>query len=242
MFRIATWNLERPKLNGREKNDRIRSKLHEINKKDIDIWVFTETNASISPGEHYFSAATLPVAGYHDLGESTTTIWTRLRMHRTIETYDFNTAVCVEIETPVGPAIIYGTIITYANDKGPNGKSKPWQEHLAELAKQADGWCRIRRDYPDHHLIVVGDFNQNPWQRKENEVAREFLEDSLKRANLTCLTNKDFPEIDRINIDHICVSEDLVDKFSTVFAWNGSTDGKKMSDHNGICVAFDTFE
>lgn len=242
MIRIATWNLERPKLNGREKNDRILSKLKKVNEDEIDIWVFTETNASISLGERYFSVATLPVSGYHSLGESTTTIWTRLPMIKRIVTYDPDTAVCIEVESSLGPMIIYGAVITYAGDKGPNQKSKRWQEHLSELKKMAEEWCRIRKEYPDRHLIVAGDFNQNPWQRKENEEAKKLLFSSLDETGLTCLTNKDFPEIDRVNIDHICVSEELADKVSTAFAWNGSKASGKMSDHNGVCVVFETSE
>jgi len=46
IFRIATWNLERPKLNGWKKNPLIQEKINEI---DADIWILTETNASIAP-------------------------------------------------------------------------------------------------------------------------------------------------------------------------------------------------
>jgi hypothetical protein len=48
--RIATWNLERPSLRSWKRLPRQRTRMAEI---DADIWILTETRASISPAEGY---------------------------------------------------------------------------------------------------------------------------------------------------------------------------------------------
>jgi hypothetical protein len=54
--------------------------------------------------------------------------------------------------------IVYGTIINYANDKGPSGKWKCWQEHRKEIAEHAKDWLEIRKRYSNHLFLVGGDF------------------------------------------------------------------------------------
>lgn len=232
-MRIATWNLERPRLQGWIKNPRIIDKINEVN---ADLWILTETNASIVPSDEYFSVATLPVQNYHSLGENFTTIWTKLRLIRKIQTFDPEFAVCVEIESPIGPMIIYGTIITYANDRGPNNNSKRWQEHRKSILKHSEDWQRIRSKFPDHHFIVGGDFNQSRdgsgWYEDAESV--QLLTNALKQSSLVCVTEEKTKLKNRASIDHICISKGLTADFSV---WEGTTDdNQKMSDHNGVLV------
>lgn len=239
-MRIATWNLERPKLQGLARNSHIVEKIREVN---ADIWILTETNAAVSPGDAYFSAATLPEPKYHSLGESYTAIWTTWRMLRMIPTFD-DMAICVELETPVGRMLVYGTIITYANDRGPKNTSKRWVEHRKAILKHSEDWQRIRKDYPDHHFIVGGDFNQSRdgsgWYEDHDSVL--LLTDALQQASLTCVTDLDMRKEgklkNRASIDHICISEGLIADFSV---WEGTTDdSQRMSDHNGVLVELKT--
>lgn len=58
-LRIATWNIERPKLNGWKRNPKIAEKIREI---DADVWILTETNAAIVPTSSRF-----PQVGYVSL-------------------------------------------------------------------------------------------------------------------------------------------------------------------------------
>lgn len=232
-MRVATWNLERPKLRGWLKNPCIIEKIKEV---DADVWILTETNAAITPGDDYFSVATLPVHNYHSLGENFTTIWSRFRMQRKIITFDPEFSVCVEIESPLGPMIVYGTIITYANDKGPDGKSRRWEEHRKSILRHSEDWKRIRSEYTDHHFVVGGDFNQSRdgsgWYEDKDSV--ELLTNALQKSSLVCITEEKTKLKTRSSIDHICVSEGLVADFSV---WEGTTDGnQKLSDHNGVLV------
>jgi exonuclease III len=240
-MRIATWNLERPKLNGWSRNPHIIDKIKEVN---ADLWILTETNVAISPGDNYFSAATLPVPNYHSLGESFTSIWTKWRMLRLIPTFDAEMAICIEVESPFGPMIVYGTIITYANDPGTKNTSKRWVEHRKSILQHAKNWVRIRREFPQHHFVVGGDFNQSRdgsgWY--EDKEAVQLLTDALQQASLICVTDKDMRKEgklkNRASIDHICISEALVADFSV---WEGTTeDNQRMSDHNGVMVELRT--
>jgi hypothetical protein len=64
-YRIATWNLERPKQNGWVKNQRRLNKIHEIN---ADAWVLTETNTAIDLQGDFTSLAS-STCEWHDPGE-----------------------------------------------------------------------------------------------------------------------------------------------------------------------------
>jgi hypothetical protein len=251
-FRIATWNLERPKLNGWKKNPLIQEKMSEI---DADIWILTETNASIAPASKseplagYVSLASLPATS-HSLGESFSTIWSRFGIKRSIKTFDIETAVCAEIDTPLGLMLVYGTILTYKDDKGLDGKSKPWVEHDKEIGRHGNDWCQIQAMFPHIPLIVAGDFNQTRDGSKRycspNGIA--LLDEQLRRNNLTSLTDEDFGDKGmltvspwsktgeyRHNVDHICITKGHFN-VQEVGAWDHFVGSQKLSDHNGVYV------
>jgi hypothetical protein len=61
-LKIATWNLNRPRWGSWHKPT-ILAKLQEVN---ADIWILTETNSVISPGENYHKpVATQPETAPH---------------------------------------------------------------------------------------------------------------------------------------------------------------------------------
>ncbi|MEW6497557.1 MAG: endonuclease/exonuclease/phosphatase family protein [Cyanobacteriota bacterium] len=159
-MKIATWNLERPKLKGWKKNPKIQEQIDEIK---ADIWILTETNSVIHPENdssspnNYEEIATPPISDYHNPGENCSTIWSRYPIKRTFLTFDHSMAVCAEILSPLGNFLVYGTIITWANDKGPTGTSRKWQEHYKSIASHAQDWAKLNQGLP---LCVAGDFNQ----------------------------------------------------------------------------------
>ena len=246
-LRIATWNLQRPKLNGWKRNPLLEKKLREI---DADIWILTETNASIAPSSPreeiagYVPLASLP-ASFHSLGESCSTVWSRLGIRHSVTTFEPDTAVCAEVATPLGPMLVYGTIITYPNDPG-TGKSKKWVEHRKVIEQHSTDWLKISRDFPNHLMCVAGDFNQNrddtAWfpAPAENAESVRMLSEALKNVSLKCVTTEDIRgkfKMSRANIDHICLSSKLVEegKIRTEY-W----EDRAMSDHNGVCVEIST--
>lgn len=235
-MKIATWNVERPKINGWTRNPRIIAKLREEN---ADLWILTETNAAISPGEDFFSAATLPELKYHNLGESYATIWTRWPMLRNIKTYSAEMAVCVEVKSPIGPMIVYGSIITYANDKGPQGTSGRWGEHKKAIIEHCKDWKRIRAAFPNHHFVAAGDYNQSRdgsgWYEDAKSV--ELLSDAFTDNDLRCVTDKIKLVESRSTIDHICISKSMDTLPLTVTGWEGRNNkGERLSDHNGVVM------
>jgi len=233
-IRIATWNIERPTLTGWKKNPGITGKIREI---DADIWILTETNASIVPSSlrfpqtGYVSQASLPTKElFHKLGESCTAIWSRYGIKQTIKTFEFDTAVCAEVDTPLGLMLVYGTILTYANDRGPNNKSKKWEEHRKAIGDHKKDWALIASAFPRHTLCIAGDFNtsfcDNYYYAESNrsDLLAAFKSHDMK--NLTADVKQ--------NIDHIVVSQSLIKNSKvSITTWN---EDKQLSDHMGICV------
>ena len=241
IMRVATWNLERPKENGHSKNLRCIEKIHEIN---ADLWVLTETHSVIALDGYVFLASPSQ-PGYHRDGESFATIWSRWPIVRTVPTFDPYFAVCAEIDSPTGPMLAYGTIITYANDPGLYGKARRWEEHRKSITAHASDWLRLREEFPNHRFFVAGDFNQSRdgsgWYEDADSVAKLSL--ALDQSSLKCVTELDMRAngLSRATVDHICLSQSHVGGVCTLGAWEGKAqDGSRMSDHNGVFIDVDT--
>lgn len=239
IIRIATWNLERPSQNGWRKNQRRLDKIDEIN---ADLWILTETNSAIALKEQGYTAIeSLPIQGYHKAGEHLSTIWSRWQVNRCLDTFDVTVAVCAEVDSPFGAMIVYGTVITYANDKGLSGTSKRWEEHRKSIDQHYQDWKRIKQQYPHHLLCIAGDFNQSRdgsgWYEDQESV--KMLTSALQSLEITCVTEKDMRTqgLSKALVDHICLSDALSSSVVGVGAWEGTTaEREKMSDHNGIFV------
>lgn len=236
-FRMATWNLERPKQNGWIKNQRRLDQILDI---DADVWVLTETNAAIALGRDYESAASC-APEYYEAGENLATIWSRWKIWSCIPTFDPTYAVCAEVDSPFGAMLVYGTVIPYANEKGISGTAKRWEEHRHSIRQHHQDWLRIQKQYPNHLLCVAGDFNQSRdgsgWYEEKESVG--LLSAALDDLSLDCVTEENMMErgLSRATVDHICLSKRLVPHLVNVGAWEGTTLEKgKMSDHNGVFV------
>jgi hypothetical protein len=236
-FRIATWNLERPKQNSWIKNQRRLNKIYEIS---ADVWVLTETNTAISLQGNYESVASCG-SEYHKAGENLTTIWSRWKILCCLPTFDSTCAVCAEVNSPFGAMIVYGTVITYANDKGMSGTAKRWEEQRRSIHQHHEDWLRIQKQFPNHLMCIAGDFNQSRdgsgWYEDKESVDR--LSANLHNLSLVCVTEENMRArgLSRATVDHICLSASLVPHVVKVGAWEGTTpENGKMSDHNGVFV------
>jgi hypothetical protein len=240
-MRIATWNLERPKLGGLRKNQAIFDRMVEV---DADLWILTETSSAIAlPG--YAAVASPPDSAYHAAGENYTTVLSRWPIRQCLPTWNATLSVCAEVLCPNGACLVYGTIIAYANYKGSDGNSKRWAEHRKSIAAQGHDWLRLRTEYPEHGLIIAGDFNQSRdgsgWY--EDAVSVAALTAALDACDVACVTQQNFREtygLDRSTIDHICLGGPLQSRPVQVSAWPGATGtGLRVSDHNGVAVRVD---
>ena len=246
-MRIATWNLDHASNSSRP----ISAQIEQIRKINADVWILTETCEKVDLREDGFS----PVTPQHKnvYGKYWSTIWVKngWTINNQISCYDNETAVCAQIQSPSGNrVIVYGTIITWRDDKGPNKTSPPWTEHMKSIIEHSTDWQTIQDLYPNIPFIVAGDFNQTrdgSTRTYGTNACREQLGAELTKNKLSCLTTENFGaagklKIDpakgwaRNNIDHICVSNKA---FRTEYlgAWDHFTeDGKYLSDHNGVYV------
>lgn len=252
VMRIATWNLERPRMQQLTKIEALRAQMLSV---DADIWILTETNACVSPGNGYDHRASLEITGPEKYwpGENRTTIWSRYPILKSIPTHDPETAVCVEVDLGNVLALIYGTILAYhaAGTKFRyrfEGASvsghRNWELHYKSIANHAAEWHRLRQEFSNHNLIVAGDLNQTRdggwyWTKE----GRERLGTALGLAELVCATQGQIASIGEGTqldpvIDHICLNQILADRVTAVRGWlPGKPErGKPYSDHTGVFV------
>lgn len=126
-MRLATWNVERPTRKSYVRNRRRQEVFQQV---QADIWVLTETNRYLSPDtdfEGVFSA-TLPSL-HHGEGEVKVAIWSRWPILRHVPTSVPEYSVCVEVATPDGAMMVFGTVIPYADTGVRTGQAKRWQRH-----------------------------------------------------------------------------------------------------------------
>lgn len=244
-FRIATWNLDRSGIRGKR---RIPGQLEQLARVDPDILVLTETHDSIQPKGLPYRAISIPSTGYHHPGESCVAIWTRWPQTYSDLVAPTELSTCVDVKSPFGLLTIYGTILTWRNDKGKNGLSRPWEEHEKAIVSQGQHWQHLHESRKTVPLIVAGDFNQARdgvgGYKSPNGV--RALNEQLEKSNLTCITKEDFGaegklHVDprkgyyRHNIDHICITQNFFD-IKHVGAWDHFTESQFLSDHNGVYV------
>jgi len=218
-LRIATWNVERPTLF----SNRVPAINAELKKVAADIFILTETNSCISPGEGYSVCSTLPLApdkdgDYYKQGELRVSIYSVFPIKESLPVTNPDTTVCALIDTPYGPLAVYGCIIgIHGRGKGFDIDLQQQIEDLSLLSKQ-------------HQVCYAGDFNvsfcDKYYTKKE---AKKLLEESFSKYTMRNLT-ADIPA----NIDHIAISEAFLKGTSIQKScWN---EEKKLSDHKGVMV------
>lgn len=253
MYKIANWNLERPK----SKTEKTKLAIEKIQEVNADIIVLTETSKSVDLSEIYpFQISTLSYE--RTPNEHWVTIWSKWEVVKQIETFDNFRTVSGIIKAPFGNISVFGTIIPY-HQAGVSGirygnlNYKIWEYHEKDLYEQSENWEKLL-ETEQLPLFVIGDFNQSRFNNQGygTPKVRQILTDLLTKLDLKCVTEIDFSEKYltedpkkgkiRNNIDHICVSNNLLNQMITyeVGAWNHFTEqGKFMSDHNGVYIEFE---
>jgi len=248
---IATWNLDRAAATP---NVRTQAMHEQIAAVQADIWVLTETNEHFElPGYRPLST---PDAGRYPKGRKTTMLWVREDWavqaipvfpdlperedpartwpSFTVSSQDTAPAICAIVETPGGKVLVYGTVITYAGDKGPWGTATNNQEQLRSTKAHHHDWCRLREAYPELPFIAAGDFDATCDERNyPAEETCDTLRAAIVENGLVCLSKEHW-------IDHICVSSEHYGSSEvrvyhpTYFSpWSNKT--VTVSDHH--CVA-----
>lgn len=193
------------------------------NQIEADILVLTETDSQIKL-DYEFSFSTPPLTGldstYYKATEHRVTIFSKYPCVMEHDTFDRYTALCVELATPLGNLLVYGTIMGIFGNRE--------KSFRPDLEKQVEDFQRLANT--GLPLCVAGDYNlsfaDNYYFTK---WGRGAVLDSFSQNKIRLLT-ADVPEC----IDHIAISQDFLksDHFN-VIEWNKDT---KLSDHKGICV------
>jgi endonuclease/exonuclease/phosphatase family metal-dependent hydrolase len=238
-MRIGTWNVQYAA--GRQKNER---RLDRIQKMNCDVWILTETHDDLALGAAYHAESTTPrVTGR--AGARWATIWSRFPPVTRLAVLDPHRTVAALFDSPVGQLLVYGTVLPWGTDRGPEGNAAGWTEHHRIIPMQAKEWAGLQAAYADAELCVAGDLNMNLGGAHYYGTARgrELLRAGLAGADLSCVTQTELipPGLLRHGpIDHICLSRRLAREATVVGAWEGrDTDGHRLSDHSGLVVAVD---
>jgi len=235
-MRVGTWNVQYAA--GRQKNERRLRRIQEMN---CDVWILTETHDDLALGTAYQAVSTTPRASGR-AGARWTTIWSRFPSIERLTVLDPHRTVAALFESPVGLLVVYGTVLPWGTDRGPDGNAAGWTEHHRIIPMQAKEWASLQGAHPDAALCVAGDLNMNLGGAHYYGTARgrELLRAGLAGADLSCVTETEMVPHGQLShgpIDHICISRRLAREAKVAGAWEGTdADGHRLSDHSGLAV------
>ena len=234
-FRIGTWNVEYASL---AKNGRRLEIMHAAN---ADIWVLTETRDELDLGSGYTAVSSAP----RDLDRLVATarwvtIWSRFPLLTPIEVRDTSRTVAGLYETPLGPLLVYETVMPWHTDKDPSD-TKDWAKHERVVPEQAHEWLALAQRHSRAAVCIAGDLNMNlggPHYYGTKQGQR-LLPSGMDGAKLTCVTRTEHVPpglLDKPHIDHVLLPESWAQRARVVGAWPGTIGGVRLSDHSGIVV------
>jgi hypothetical protein len=170
-----------------------------------------------------------------------TTIWTRWPIARRLDTAEPVRTVGIEVSAPFGPLLVYGTVLPWGTDPGPDPGSpaRGWAEMDRVLPIQLAEWRALRTAHPEVPLVVAGDLDMNLGGPHYYGTARcrRALLGALPELGLACAsTHERIPAgaLHHPPIDHVLVPEGWTTR--VVSAWEGTQAGARLSDHSGMVV------
>ena len=219
-MKIATWNVERLKH-----HKYLETMLQEITNIGADILVLTETDERLRPDYPYYVHTPMLHATRPDFyrkTENRVSVFSRYKCVKQHETYDENTAICVELETERGNLLVYGTIMGIRGNRDVTFKS--------DLIKQMNDIRRLSAQ--QNPLCVIGDYNLSFFDNYYfTQEGRDLVEHTFRDCGLDILTGT-IPEC----VDHIAVTKGFISA-DMISEWNTE---KVLSDHKGIVIEADT--
>lgn len=242
-MRIANWNVNHARESGRR--DALRKVMDSIG---ADVWILTETHASLEPRPHYRCIARSAASAELNKDESWVSIWSRIPLFEARSTADPTFSAAATLKRGDGSALtVFGTVLPWRGRRWggfPSAGARAFEEALR--CQQAD-WAAATRD-PRNAVCVAGDFNQDLstkpyyWSRK----AYDLLRAALRESGLTAATGDPTDPVRSLTndaaacIDHICLSQSLTElRAARSVAWSPTLDGRVLSDHHGVYVDVD---
>ncbi len=243
-LKIATWNVELPIASRRREAIR-----YHTNREKADVWVLTETHDGFTPG-HAFSHSSAPGRdGFHKHGHRWVSIWSRFPVEPLATSDENRTAAVRVVPESVSPFIVFGTVLPWIGSQWRGHPSRGGVAFREALSVQCADWIRLRNDYPEDEVFLLGDFNQDMvcaspryYGSRSN---RASLEDALESAGLAALTAAHDDPVRRDSppyacIDHICSRLDSNWHDGITSRWPDTPEPQRsISDHFGIAVAFE---
>jgi hypothetical protein len=157
---------------------------------------------------------------------------------------DIAPVACALAETPVGPVLVYGTIITWPGDQGPQGGMANGKAQRQAIDTLAADWTSLRSTLRDIPLFVVGNLNVSlGGPVYPSRELRQHLAGALSQGGMRCLTADFVAPEGKPVVDHICMGGPLaVRRFEAdLFAPKAnpaSLNGQPVSDHPGLWGRF----
>ena len=245
-LRIATWNVERPKPRGWKIPPAQRERMAEVN---ADIWVLTETHLDHQPADEHTHCAFSPAhPSRRPDHERWVGIWSRWPMTELADPPAHpRGSLAVQVTTPWGPVIVYGTVLAWANERhfDDGQPARMWEVHNAEVRRQVSEWAGIANRHRGVPFVVAGDFNQDRdgsgWYGSAK--ARHAVTEGLEAAGLECVTAFDAVAEGRLAnshlIDHICISWNWAHLSTIELFERTDAQGRRLSDHPTVAVEID---
>ncbi|HMN92722.1 MAG TPA: endonuclease/exonuclease/phosphatase family protein [Hydrogenophaga sp.] len=240
-IRLCTWNIDRSGVRSRWRSGPQSAWL---TLQQADVTVLTEVHGAFEVEGRCAVALSANGQPPYASWEHAVGIWSRYPVIEHIPVGDPSLACCVTLQTPVGPVVVYATILPYRNAGQHDGRSA-WEIHRLSVKQQISDWTAIRQARPDDHVVVAGDFNMTmePSNTYVDRSSRQRLLQACEGLSMRCLTAYDTrSEIGRSNIDHILASRALWLVGAPEFphpAHKLAGADRLLSDHNAVIVTFE---
>lgn len=246
-MKLATRNLERLGYPRRRSMAPPRAHMEAI---DADVWVLTETVEDISPGAGYVGVGTTGSDRDQGTDEVWTKIWSRWPIEALPPTSDPVRCVAARVVHPQRePFVVYGTVLPWSRDRWRGFRAAGGVAFGAALDAQATDWAKLREEYPEDDLLVMGDLNQQlgvgePWYYG-SKLNESRLREALTRLSLVAFTGGANDPVRRESadmacIDHICGPARLSTKVRSTTRWpEAPKPVAGLSDHFGVAVELD---
>jgi endonuclease/exonuclease/phosphatase family metal-dependent hydrolase len=244
VLRIGTWNVEYALTAANNDRRRRIMRTH-----PADIWILTETRDHLRPGVGYSPAHSEQRPYYGSSVKARSrwiSIWSRYPIIRraAARNADRERTTTALIKTPLGPLLVYGTVLPWNGDKGRYGQNENasgWSEHHRVIPLQTAEWRYLRATIPNAHLCIAGDLNTDMDTGRFYGTKRGImlLRNAMKGLRLYCPTNDYKTAKTRLEhrpIDHILLPRAWKHRTRVVFAWEGRIGSPRMSDHSGLVV------
>lgn len=237
-MRIGTWNVEY--ASGAEKNAK---RLAILRSNPADLWVLTETHDDLDLSPTHCAVHSHQRPAKRE-GARWVSIWTAFEVLHRIEVVDPERTAAAMMNTPLGPMVVYGTVLPWHSDRGKHTgdvEVPHWSEHHREIPRQAAEWSALRDRHKQALMCVAGDLNMNITgpHYYGTKLGRSLLLGAMEANSLTCVTSTERLPTGALQhppIDHILLSDTLAAHSQVIAAWEGSQVDIRLSDHSGIVV------